>query len=144
MSDEEEAKFNRLLEALGEATNSVEEKINNDDFLELIEKLNKKHPLMYLPDLLNDFVQGDTLVKMLFKHHLTEHSRVTQLFEKSLKFKLTHRTKSLTNSQVSDEKKQIIKQENLSHPNIGPRYNELTTLCKNNIEIINSNSHLII
>ena len=139
MSSDEEAKFNRLLEALGEATESIEEKITNDEFLDLIEKLNKKHPLMYLPDLLNDFVQGDTLVKILDKHHLTEHSKVTQLFEYYLKFKLNHRTKSLTNSQVSDEKKQIIKQENLSHPDIGPRYSELTTLCKNNIGIINSN-----
>ncbi len=139
MSDDEEAKFNKLLEALGEATESIEEKINNDEFLDLIEKLNKKHPLMYLPDLLNDFVQGDTLVKMLFKHHLTEHSKVTSLFENSLKFKLTHRIKSLTNSQVSEEKKQLIKQENISHPNIGPRYKELNTLCKNNIGIINSN-----
>ena len=95
MSSDEETKFNRLLEALGEATESIEEKITNDEFLDLIEKLNKKHPLMYLPDLLNDFVQGDTLVKMLDRHHLTEHSKVQQLFENSLKFKLNHRTKNL-------------------------------------------------
>tara|TARA_Y100001936_G_scaffold239678_1_gene273146 strand:- start:5463 stop:7595 length:2133 start_codon:yes stop_codon:yes gene_type:complete len=139
MSDDEEAKFNKLLEALGEATESIEEKINNDEFLGLIEKLNKKHPLMYLPDLLNDFVQGDTLVKMLDKHHLTEHSKATQLFQNSLKFSLNQRVKNLTNSKVSDEKKQLIKQENLSHQSIGSRYNELTTLCKNNIGIINSN-----
>ena len=135
----EEAKMNKLLEALGEATESIEQKIENDDFLELIEKLNKKHPLMYIPDLLNDFILGDTLVKILDKHHLTEHSKVVTLFENSLKFKLSHRVKSKTNSKVSEEKKQLIKQENLSHQNIGPRYNELTALCKDNIGKINSN-----
>jgi len=139
MSDEEEAKFNKLLEALGEATESIEEKINNDDFLELIEKLNKKHPLMYLPDLLSDFIQGDKLIDILDKHHLTEYSKVQQLFQNSLKFPLKKRVKFSTNSQANEEKKQLIKQENISNPNIGPRYNELITLCKNNLEIINSN-----
>ena len=43
MSSDEETKFNRLLEALGEATDSIEVKLTNDEFLDLIEKLNKKH-----------------------------------------------------------------------------------------------------
>ncbi len=70
MSDDEEAKFNKLLRALGEATESIEEKINNDEFLDLIEKLNKKHPLMYLPDLLNDFVDDVIITLIFFALHI--------------------------------------------------------------------------
>ena len=44
MSSDEAAKFNRLLEALGEATESIEEKINNDEFLDLVKISTERHP----------------------------------------------------------------------------------------------------
>ena len=70
MSDEE-AKFNKLLEALGEATESIEEKINNDEFLDLVKISTERHPLMYLPDLLNDFINGVSINKITGKPNLS-------------------------------------------------------------------------
>ena len=135
----EEAKMNRILNAIDEATESVEKKIDNDEFLDLVIKLNKKHPLMYLPDLLDDFINGDTLQKILEKHHLTEYSNVGPLIQTRLKLVLFQRAKSRTNSKISEEEQKKIREKNMSRPNLALRYNELTTLCKNNIEIINSN-----
>ena len=138
MSDEE-AKFNKLLEALGEATESIEEKINNDEFLDLVKISTERHPLMYLPDLLNDFINGVSINKMILKHHLTEYNKAKSFFENKLKLKFIHRQKIWSNSQISREKQNEIREQNLSNQNIGSKYNELMNMSKSNIEKINTN-----
>ena len=67
MSDDEKD-FNKMIDSLDEAIESMDSKLENKEFLELLSKLNQKHPLMHLPDLLNDFMRGDTLQEILNKH----------------------------------------------------------------------------
>ena len=135
---EEDKKFNEFLDALNEATDSIDKQLDQKNFLELITKLNKKYPLMYLPDLLKDYMRGETLVRMINKHHLIEYSKIKNIFEVYLKFKIHYR-KSSHISIPSEEKQNQIEQENLNNEQISSRYHELTTLCDNNIELINSN-----
>ena len=79
--DGEDKKFNELLDALNEATDSIDKQLDQKNFLELLTKLNEKHPLMYLPDLLKDYMKGETLVRMINKHHLIEYNKINNIFE---------------------------------------------------------------
>ena len=143
LNEEEDVKFNQLLNALDEATDSIDKQIDQKNFLELIAKLNEKHPLMYLPDLLKDYIRGETLVTMIDKHHLIEYNKINYIFESHLKFKMSNRKTIHVHwdeSKFSNKEKQNqIEQENLNNEQISSRYHELRTLCDNNIELINSN-----
>jgi hypothetical protein len=137
-NSEEGEKFNELLDALNEATDSIDKQLDQKNFLELITKLNEKHPLMYLPDLLKDYIKGETLVRMINKHHLIEYNKINYIFEAYLKFKI-HNRKIIHISTPSEKKQNEIEQENLNNEQTSSKYYELITLCDNNIEIINSN-----
>ncbi len=134
--DEKVKEFNKILYALDKATDSIQKQIDNRDFSKLIIKLNQKYPLMYLPDLLNDFINGETLVAIIDKHHLMDYNQVSKLITHYLKL---NRRISLMNSHSSVEKQNQIKKLNLDNQNTVPRYNELMKLCDENMDVINSN-----
>ena len=138
LNEQEDFEFNQLLDALNEATDSIDRQLDQKKFLELIAKLNEKHPLMYLPDLLKDYIRGETLATMIDKHHLIEYGKINYIFESYLKFKLSNR-KSLHAGLATEEKQNQIEKENLKNEQISSRYHELRTLCGDNIELINSN-----
>jgi hypothetical protein len=138
IDDEKVKEFDKIIDALNKATDSINTQIDNRDFSKLIIKLNQKYPLMYLPDLLNDFIKGETLVAIIDKHHLMDYNQVSKLITHDLKIKLNQR-RSLMNSRSSVEKQNQIKKLNLDNQNIVPRYNELMKLCDDNMNIINSN-----
>ena len=136
--DEKVKEFDKILDALDKATNSIQTQIDNRDFSKLLIKLNQKYPLMYLPDLLNDFIKGETLATIIDKHHLMDYSQVSKLITHYLKIKLNQR-RSLMNSRSSVEKQNQIKKLNLDNKNIVQRYNELMKLCDDNMDVIHSN-----
>ena len=136
--DEKIKEFNKILDALNTATDSISIQVDQDDFLKLIIKLSQKYPLMYLPDFLNDFIKGETLVTIIDKHHLMDYNQTSKLITNDLKIKLNQR-RSLLTSRSNEEKQNQIKKSNLENRNIAPRYNELMKLCENNMGLINSN-----
>ena len=138
-NDNEKVKeFNKILDALNKATDSIHTQIDNRDFLKLITKSNQKYPLMYLPDLLKDFIKGEPIASILDKHHLMNYAQISNFITHDLKFKLNQR-RSLINFHSNEEKQNQIKKLNLENQNIAPRYYELTKLCENNMDVINSN-----
>ena len=136
--DKQVKEFDKIIDALNKATDSLQAQIDSRDFSKLIIKLNQKYPLMYLPDLLNDFIKGETLVTIIDKHHLMDYNQATKLITHYLKIKLNQR-RSLMTSHSSVEKQNQIKKLNLDNENIMSRNDELTKLCDDNMDKINSN-----
>ena len=139
LNQDEDLKFNHLLEVLNEATDYVDKQLEQKNFLELITKLNKIHPLMYLPDMLKDYIRGETLGRMVDKHHLIQYNKINYIFEIYLKFKINNRKLTHEFDMLNNIEQIQIEQENLKNEKNLSRYNELTILCENNIEIINFN-----
>ena len=73
-------KFEKLTEKKILQITDAGERLNRQNFVEKIKKINQKNPFIYLPHFLDDFIQGMTTSELEEKYHIwnwMEHRVVT-------------------------------------------------------------------
>ncbi len=90
---------------------SPEDLVKANKFIATVSKIYRKHQFVYLPDFLNDFMNGLTTSEIIKKYHLRDHNNFNALTSNILGFKggrsrKSHSTNMITNLDNPDWKSQ--------------------------------------
>jgi len=95
---------------------STESVVEHRNFIEVIDKLNDKHPFLYIPELLEDHVNGVYNKIILKKFHLPDHDRYATVLSKNY----------LNLPKIRHKGSALSRKTNLTKTSFNNRYNQIT------------------